>query len=228
LRARQEASKPAAHAAANPTQRRDGSGANDGATAVALSPSRQHDDRGAASDPAGRLAATTVTVGVEGREPREAGALTGIVVDARGEPVGGANVFVFDDDARGGGMLATAEAAADGTFRFERLDARGVHVVARMNGIGRAAMQTAPMAAPVRLVLGAGVRFEGRVIDERGMPVPEATVELADDDARFVGTQHNLGRRRPLPSSRCAAASATPRGGDPSSTTRLHRPRSGG
>jgi RNA polymerase sigma factor (sigma-70 family) len=190
LRARQEASEPAARSAANPAQPRDGSGASDAATAVALSPSRQRDERGSASDPAGRLAATTVTVGVEGKELSGADALTGIVVDARGEPVGGANVFVFDDDARGIGMLATAESAADGTFRFERLDARGVHVAARKDGIGRAATQTAPMAARARLVLGAGARFEGRVIDERGMPVPAASVELADDDARFVGTQH--------------------------------------
>ena len=190
LHTRQEASEPAARSAANPTQPRDGSGASDAATAVALSPSRQRDERGSAIDPAGRLAATTVTVGVEGKELSGADALTGIVVDARGEPVGGANVSVFDDDARGIGMLATAETAADGTFRFERLDARGVHVAARKDGIGRAANQTAPVAAQVRLVLGAGMRFEGRVIDERGMPVPAASVELADDDARFVGTQH--------------------------------------
>jgi hypothetical protein len=79
--------------------------------------------------------------------------------------------------------------AADGTFRFANLDAGGVHIVAQKWGLGRASRQMGTMGANVRLELGVGTRFEGRVVDEDGMPAPFAYVQLADDEARFVGGQ---------------------------------------
>jgi RNA polymerase sigma-70 factor (ECF subfamily) len=165
--------------------------AGSAATAVALSARRQSEERGGARDPSGPIAATTVTLGVEkgALSAAPAEVLAGVVVDAHGAPVAGARVLVFDDDAQIGGAMGEATTADDGTFRVRGLEAGGVHVVAEKEGVGRAARQTASMAADLKLEIGVGKRFEGRVVDEAGMPVAHATLELADDDARFVGVQ---------------------------------------
>jgi RNA polymerase sigma factor (sigma-70 family) len=191
LRARQETPESAAHSAASPQSAENGSAASGAKTAVAFTPRRQSEERGAARESSGPIATSTTTVGIGpgAKEEVPADALSGVVVDAHGEPVEEANVFVFDDDARSFEILAMAATAADGTFRFERLDAGGVHVAARRNDVGRAVKQSAPGGAHLRLVLGVGGPFEGRVVDVHGTPVPSADVELADDDARFVGTQ---------------------------------------
>jgi RNA polymerase sigma-70 factor (ECF subfamily) len=192
MRARQGVSESAARSAsAKPgaANRAD----TDGATStVAFAPRRQSEERGSTNDPSGPIAtSTTVTAGLTKGSHEEAPAdeLSGVVVDAHGVPVGGARVLVFDDEAHFGGANWETATADDGTFRFGRLDAGGVHVVAEKVGVGRAARQTVPALKNLKLELGVGTRFEGRVVDEDGTPVPGATVSLADDDARFVGTQ---------------------------------------
>src|SRR5262249_33912877 len=141
-------------------------------------------------DPNGPIATSTVTVGVTNgaNEKASAEGLSGVVVDLRGKPVGGARILVFDDDASIGGALGESVTGDDGTFRFDRLETGGVHVVAEKGGVGRASRQTGSIGANVKLELGGGRRFEGRVVNEDGTPVPLANVELADDEARFVGT----------------------------------------
>jgi len=167
--------------------------AADGAnTAVALTPRRQSDERGTAGDPSGPIATSTVTVGpAKGtNDGAPADELSGVVVDAHGKPVEGVRVLVFDDDARIGPAIGESVTADDGTFRFPRFDAGGVHVVAEKGGVGRASRQSGSIGANVKLELGGGRRFEGRVVNEDGTPAPLAYVYVADEEARFLGTQH--------------------------------------
>jgi RNA polymerase sigma factor (sigma-70 family) len=190
LRARQETPESAAHSAASPRNAEDGKPASDTKTAVALTPRRQSEERGAAREASGPIATSTTTVGIGPgvTEELSADALSGVVVDGSGAPVGEARVLVFDDDALRGGAMAETVTAADGTFHFAHLDAGGVHVVAEKRSLGRASCQSAPMRTKVKLEFGRGMRFEGRVVNDDGTPAPLATVELADDEARFLGT----------------------------------------
>jgi RNA polymerase sigma factor (sigma-70 family) len=192
LRARQGTPESAERSAAAKLGAANRAGTDGAASTVALAPRRQSEERGSTNGPSGPIAtSTTVTVGLTkgAHEEVPAEELSGVVVDSHGAPVGGARVLVFDDKASLGGALKETATADDGTFRFARLEAGGIHVVAEKGGVGRAARQTGTIGSDLKLELGVGTRFEGRVVDEDGTPAPGAAVELVDDDARFVGTQ---------------------------------------
>ncbi len=106
----------------------------------------------------------------------------GVVVDSRGSPVGGAEVWIY----RGGsgfacGLLACA-ASADGTFRVRSLS-RTAWVGARAPGHAPSLLHALARSdldpTSLRLALaGGGSEIDGRVLDQRGRAVCGATVVI--------------------------------------------------
>lgn len=113
-------------------------------------------------------------------------ALEGVVVDPRGRPVEGAQVFVSEatGDIIPRGLPDSTPAAVtgqDGFFRVEdRRAGETVNVDVRRSGFapGAAPGVLAPTEEPVRIVLKPSSAVEGRVVDEDGKPVPGSRVSL--------------------------------------------------
>lgn len=124
----------------------------------------------------------------------QGGGISGVVVDARGKPVGGATVEVLKPKPPGRPLdqiamirdlalvqpvAATTTSAADGQFETGSLPPGSYPVVARKSGsvAGVASGQVSDAAGePVRLVLGAGHRVDGTVVRKDGAPVSGAVV----------------------------------------------------
>ncbi len=120
-------------------------------------------------------------------------ALYGTVVDARGQPLGDAEIDVSRLDGTGEEEDAhTAHTAADGTFRVPGLRTGASYLVtATANGFAPASTAVAipkPGAPlpPLRLVLEPGRMAFGQVVDGDGRPVAGARVELAPGTAGRV------------------------------------------
>jgi protocatechuate 3,4-dioxygenase beta subunit len=117
------------------------------------------------------------------------GALVGgVVVDAEGKPVEGANVaMVYLDISR---MLFSADGraepivtGADGTFRMEHVAAGRVAFIAvaqdrAPSTIAELAVVDGGVYEDLVLQLAAGASLAGRVVDDQKQPVAGATVEL--------------------------------------------------
>lgn len=109
-------------------------------------------------------------------------AFTGVVVDAKGAPVGGALVRTVSHQD-----LVLATSRADGTVAW-----RGEHISdiwAQKDGFTPSRrLQVAPYQgtpAHVRFVLGApGVRIEGQVVDAHGAPAADADVLISVDEVQ--------------------------------------------
>lgn len=106
-------------------------------------------------------------------EPEPVGELrlAGQVLDALGQPVAGAAVWLGSTPPR------HTESGADGSFAFEGLVWRSYAVAAHAPS-GVAGPLTARVGAPLLLRLGAGGRLEVELVDALQRPVPAATVEL--------------------------------------------------
>ncbi len=124
----------------------------------------------------------------------------GVVRDADGAPVAGAEVR----SVAGGELASRAYSGAAGAYELGDLPAGTVHLVAELPGRGRAQVELALREGatarwdPVLRSGGAAGAIAGRVVDERGAPVADALVsastpegmlvrlDAADGDGRFV------------------------------------------
>lgn len=121
------------------------------------------------------------------------GVLEGRVVDARGDPVGGANVVLEakDENWANHGSLPTAVSSADGSFRIDSLRGGTLHVSARKDGHARAiglAVEVAPgrTTSGVELALRAGGTIDVRVLDAGGIPVADEELGLRREGVEFL------------------------------------------
>ena len=118
--------------------------------------------------------------------------ITGLVVDAEGSPIEGAEVWasgqgsqLFDMTGRRGGE-PQAVTGADGSFTVrdrrsgERVDLRVTHSEHQQ---ASAPGVVAPNPQPLRIVLQAGARLSGTVLDATGAPVAGATVAVMVEEA---------------------------------------------
>jgi uncharacterized GH25 family protein len=111
-------------------------------------------------------------------------ALSGIVVDSRGQPVSGVNVTLSYMKGTEG-LSVPARSRADGEFRFTGLPPGGTFdLSATRDGFARttATARTAPAGQPsprARIVMADGQTAFGRVVDEGGRPIEGAALLLA-------------------------------------------------
>ncbi|HKV07754.1 MAG TPA: carboxypeptidase-like regulatory domain-containing protein [Thermoanaerobaculia bacterium] len=119
---------------------------------------------------------------------RPGAALTGRVINPRGQAVPGGEIFLLARPASPQemeralqGRKPAAAVGADGRFSIEDL-ARGapVHVVVRAPGYLAAQVRAVrpPTAKPVVIRLEPEAALSGRVVDEAGEPVPGARIDL--------------------------------------------------
>ena len=112
---------------------------------------------------------------------RPTGALAGSVVDARGEPIGGALVRAVAVDRPGLGPTPSIEVVAsdDGRFAIANLRQRRYLISAVAEGHARADLRTEPDNKSLVIALRDAAVIRGRVIDADGAPVPSFTVSAS-------------------------------------------------
>ena len=146
----------------------------------------------------------------------EAGAwVTGRVVDPAGRPVAGAEVRgrnSFDPADSGGGRalpffrnilgesLDEVESGADGRFTLTGLRPGLASVTARKEGMRTASVEDLELtvgrgADAGSLVMEQGEIIAGYVLDDRGLPVPGASVRVSSMTRFIVGNMQDLPRR---------------------------------
>jgi RNA polymerase sigma factor (sigma-70 family) len=104
----------------------------------------------------------------------------GLVVDGSGQPVSGAKVRVVSHEL-GLGRLRRATTEADGTFSIADCKPGQNVCTAEAEGFAATTMeiQLRENSTPIRMTLQRdGKRLRLRVVDKRGMPIPEANVRL--------------------------------------------------
>lgn len=118
----------------------------------------------------------------------QGGRITGVVKDAAGKPVAGAQLWAREAKARGSGFTALVTADAQGRFEIAgapdgelELDAspappNGTVSLGGNNCRGTNVTITGASHATVELTLGGGGVIRGAVVDEAGRPVSGATV----------------------------------------------------
>jgi uncharacterized GH25 family protein len=128
----------------------------------------------------------------------------GKVVDARGQPAGGALVSVSlhewslqSDPAAPNPVVAQTRAAADGSFHLEQpLQAEywSAEVVAVKDGSGPGGLQVRPEMNAARLLLALTLPsfLAGRVVDSAGQPVPGARVVAEEGSLPDFGVAYGL------------------------------------
>jgi protocatechuate 3,4-dioxygenase beta subunit len=123
-------------------------------------------------------------------------AVAGRILDCEGRALAGAKVHLLAGDRE---SLARTETDGDGRYHFERAPSAGIRIVAEDEGAGyvESAELDAAAAMHAVLVLEAANAFDGVVTDDRGVPVPHATVKawgqallipkvvITDDDGRY-------------------------------------------
>ena len=128
--------------------------------------------------------------------------LSGTVVDQNGEPIADAKVSTAEDRHVVNDPGKTLSADAEGHFAFPPLAAGTITLTTTAKGHAPDLRQIAVAEgmSPVRIVLSPGKTIRGRVVDESGKPVAEATVEASewrrmrslpwigrtDSDGRFI------------------------------------------
>lgn len=108
------------------------------------------------------------------------------VVDEHLEPIAGAHLRIFDENAAQPAPLAEGASGSDGGFRLEPAKATSFRFVCEKEGYAREA-SGAMLRSTVRVVLAKGRPLAGRITRDDGAAVAGAIVELADHAARFVG-----------------------------------------
>jgi len=112
---------------------------------------------------------------------KPAARLSGVVVDAAGRPVAGADLSLGDMGFSRNGF---AWSRSDGRFQISGLPFRASgEISAHRSGFAPASVPTQTPAPgqpspPLRIVLGQGLTLSGRTVDERGQPVAGAEVIL--------------------------------------------------
>ncbi len=103
-------------------------------------------------------------------------AVSGVVRDGEGNPIGGATVLLLGD----AGRPQSTWTGGDGAFRLSDL-AAGKAVMLAVNAEGYAAARSSatPPAENVAIVLSTTGTIRGRVQDSSGSPIPEFTVTLS-------------------------------------------------
>lgn len=148
--------------------------------------------------------------------------LAGRVVDPLGKPVDGAEITVRQEAQRlEPGMTrkeraqslllrrkATARSASDGTFKVDGLAAGPYSVSVAKEGFGHRPQTVQAPDEKVELrLLAAGV-VRGEVVDERGLPVPGASLELTARSDRRPPAAGQAGRKAAGTPGRTARQSA--------------------
>jgi protocatechuate 3,4-dioxygenase beta subunit len=144
---------------------------------------------------AGRLVRTGLDVG-EGKtlegidfQLEDPGTIHGRVVDATGQPVKDAAIFVRDESGHLLDRLSMIQSAGDGTFKYEGVSAGEYLVSAR--GKNLASVESAPVRVPkagsasVELVLAPGTKLVIEVIDDDGKPL-QARISVTDSRGRAM------------------------------------------
>lgn len=116
---------------------------------------------------------------------------TGLVLDAAGYPLPGAEVTLARADPRGARgapfpdleVLARTRAAADGGFAVPALGGGPWRLSAAAPGYALAERLLAAPGAHLRLVLGPEARLRLTVLGAAGTPLPEATIQVAGEGA---------------------------------------------
>jgi hypothetical protein len=124
------------------------------------------------------------------REDRDATAsVAGRIVDDQGRPLGGAHVFITDDDAR---LPFTATSEADGTFRIEKLPKGAYQLGAAKEGhLGAYFAQALPHWGVTSVSVDAGAAVTGlevrlpRTAAVEGVVLSETGAPLADHEIRM-------------------------------------------
>ena len=114
-------------------------------------------------------------------------AVSGVVVDERGAPIAGAKVMATDVSATwdpGGGDREPATTSASGEFTIPALAAGSYRLTAADETHAPASSEPITVdgerpTTGVRIVMPAGARLAGRVVDTAGKPVPYATVKVS-------------------------------------------------
>ncbi len=142
----------------------------------------------------------------------------GLVADAKGNPVDGAEVRAKAPEreeiprlTRGDPGPADAVTAADGSFVLEDRspgETLDLAVTRPGYGPGSAPGVAVPSETPVRIVLQPTARVAGRTLDPEGKPVAGASVFLSEQESKSLGGQSVL-----MPSGRFHRGTADDEGG---------------
>jgi protocatechuate 3,4-dioxygenase beta subunit len=157
--------------------------------------------------------------------------IAGVVVDATGQPVPGAQVRVLEPmflaaeqelslwDAERPITLAQTTTGPAGTFRLETPAPGLWHVHVSSPGMAPLRQDLAAPAQDVRFVLGAGASLELEVLDEQAQPVPRCEVALwaerpgsTDFLLRLVGDEAGRAAVRGLAAGAYLLVALPPRG----------------
>jgi protocatechuate 3,4-dioxygenase beta subunit len=104
-----------------------------------------------------------------------AGSIAGVVVDASGHPVAGAEVRAYESSKQ----AATARTSASGRFSLPGLHPGTVYVLLTVRpGLAPSLDGAMPSSDELRIVLKPGATVAGRLVDEHGAAIPGAVVEL--------------------------------------------------
>ena len=120
---------------------------------------------------------------------REPGEIGGVVVDATGQAVGGASIFVYDENGRALERFSMTTTSTDGRFRYVGLNPGRYQVSARTTDACSADAGFVTVgeggAAQTRLTLGGGSVLFVRVTDKSGTDV-RSSVLVVDEAGRQV------------------------------------------
>jgi hypothetical protein len=121
----------------------------------------------------------------------------GFVVARDGRPAAGALVLVrAEDAAREPTILADATADAEGAFALPGLEPRAYRLLACQAELGCREERISP-GEPIRIVLGDGGDFTGRVLSSAGVPEVEAAVRIVPLAADWAAAADRV-RKLPL------------------------------
>jgi hypothetical protein len=121
----------------------------------------------------------------------------GLVVSRDGRPAAGALVLVREEDtAREPEILADATADAEGAFALPGLEPRAYRLLACQAELGCREERFFPNES-IRIVLGEGGGFTGRVLSSAGVPEVEASVRIVPLAADWASAADRV-RKLPL------------------------------
>lgn len=119
----------------------------------------------------------------------EGGPLQGVVVDGHGQGIAGVTVWVGGPEGELGPEVRSARTDSDGRFELLHLREGELQVFAQKEGYRAGLPLTAHTGdRSVKIVLAAARRIRGRVLDDKGAPIPRFSVgseDVADPTGAF-------------------------------------------